>query len=64
MILACDATKEAKEEKFNATTSEEDATTSKEYRKKKQQYPERKISRNKENVACIIMLLYKIMTMI
>ena len=41
-ILACDRTKEAEEEMFNATTSKENTTTSKEYTKKETRTLERK----------------------
>ena len=62
LILACDASNEADEAMVYATTSREDTTTN--TQKRHNNTWKEKISRNKENEACWIMLLNKITTVI
>ena len=64
LILACDTTNDAKKAMKYATTSKEEITTSNECTKKTQQHPEKKIGGSKENAGFLIMLLYKMKTVI
>ena len=64
LILACDASNEADQTMSCATKLKEDVTTSNKNTKKIQQHLERKEWGEKENVACLIILLYIIKTVI